>query len=179
MADLLGAEFMDHALHITHTVAGLILRGWIARPIFSRSQPDMQYFYVNGRTVRDKLLSHALKQAYHDVLFHGRHPAYVLYLELDPARVDVNAHPAKYEVRFRDSRLVHDYVFRTVEAVLRDTTPQVVTVPQSAAVTALLAGAPAIPGASQQNLSLKIAEQMAHYAKLAEVPATAARTASE
>ena len=179
VADLLGGEFMDHALHITHTVAGLILRGWIARPSFSRSQPDMQYFYVNGRTVRDKLLSHALKQAYHDVLFHGRHPAYVLYLELDPARVDVNAHPAKYEVRFRDSRLVHDYVFRTVEAVLRDTTPQVVTASQRTAITTLPAGAPSMPGSSQQNLSLRIAEQMAHYAKLAEVPATAARAASE
>ncbi|HVC37592.1 MAG TPA: DNA mismatch repair endonuclease MutL, partial [Gammaproteobacteria bacterium] len=90
VAVLLGKEFAAHTLHLTHAMTGLILRGWIARPTFSRSQPDLQFFYVNGRVVRDKLLAHALKLAYHDVLFHGRHPAYVLYLELDPARVDVN-----------------------------------------------------------------------------------------
>ncbi|HEX5339614.1 MAG TPA: DNA mismatch repair endonuclease MutL [Gammaproteobacteria bacterium] len=175
VSDLLGPEFLAHALHLTHTVAGLILRGWIARPTFSRSQADLQYFYVNGRMVRDKLLTHAVKLAYHDVLFHGRQPAYVLYLELDPTRVDVNAHPAKYEVRFRDSRLVHDYVFRTVEAALRETTPQ--------AMPADNAGASAAPdfmrlgSASaamwQKPMSLGVSEQITGYAQLASASAAA------
>lgn len=124
VAELLGSAFVEHALPLADTAGGMMLHGCIARPTFSRSQPDVQYFYVNGRMVRDKLLSHAMKLAYHDVLFHGRHPAYVIHLQLDPGRVDVNAHPAKYEVRFRDSRLVHDYVFRTVETALKATLPQ-------------------------------------------------------
>ncbi|HEV7164806.1 MAG TPA: DNA mismatch repair endonuclease MutL [Gammaproteobacteria bacterium] len=125
LQELVGPEFIEHAFHIRQISAGLSLSGWLARPTFSRSQADLQYFYVNGRVVRDKLLAHAVRLGFHDVLFHGRHPAYVLYLELDPARVDVNAHPAKHEVRFRDSRLVHDFVFRTVEEALAGTTPQV------------------------------------------------------
>jgi DNA mismatch repair protein MutL len=155
-------------LHITHTVAGLILRGWIARPTFSRSQADMQYFYVNGRMVRDKLLAHAVKLAYHDVLFHGRHPAYVLHLELDPTRVDVNAHPAKYEVRFRDSRLVHDYVFRTLEAALRDTTPYPPTEPTTGfTVPDTKTGNPWQPNVVRQHaMTLSVEEQVAHYAQL-------------
>ena len=124
LQELVGPEFMEHAFHIRQVSGGLSLSGWLARPTFSRSQADLQYFYVNGRVVRDKLLAHAVRLGFHDVLFHGRHPAYVLYLELDPARVDVNAHPAKHEVRFRDSRLVHDFVFRTVEEALAGTTPQ-------------------------------------------------------
>ncbi|MGB9429426.1 MAG: DNA mismatch repair endonuclease MutL [Gammaproteobacteria bacterium] len=178
VAVLLGKEFVTQALHLTHTMSGLILRGWIARPTFSRSQPDLQYFYVNGRMVRDKLLAHAVKLAYHDVLFHGRHPAYVLYLELDPARVDVNAHPAKYEVRFRDGRLVHDYVFRTVEAVLKDTTPQS---SEQHAPTQIpgLHTAPAYPGAhTQQPMPLRVAENMAVYAQLHGTPPAADISAS-
>ncbi len=163
---LLGKEFAAQALHFSHAMSGLILRGWIARPTFSRSQPDLQYFYVNGRMVRDKLLAHAVKLAYHDVLFHGRHPAYVLYLELDPARVDVNAHPAKLEVRFRDGRLVHDYVFRTVAAVLKDTLPQS---PAELAPPTALQAYSAVPQAdmrTQRPMPLRVAEDMAAYAKL-------------
>ncbi|HEX6550003.1 MAG TPA: DNA mismatch repair protein MutL, partial [Gammaproteobacteria bacterium] len=144
------------------------LRGWIAHPTFSRSQTDLQYFYVNGRMVRDKLLAHAVKLAYHDVLFHGRHPAYVLNLELDPSRVDVNAHPAKYEVRFRDSRLVHDYVFRTVESALRETTPQAVqgtsTMPMGT-TPHIAAGISA--SHPQRPMALGVSEQIARYAQLA------------
>lgn len=178
VAVLLGKEFVAQVLHLTHTMSGLILRGWIARPTFSRSQPDLQYFYVNGRMVRDKLLAHAVKLAYHDVLFHGRHPAYVLYLELDPARVDVNAHPAKYEVRFRDGRLVHDYVFRTVEAVLKDTTPQS---SEQHAPTQIpgLHTSPAYLGAhTQQPMPLRVAENMAVYAQLHGTPPNADISAS-
>lgn len=123
LAAILGTEFMAHALYIEHVHNGMTLRGWAARPTFSRSQPDLQHFFLNGRAVRDKVIVNAVRQAYRDVLFHGRHPAYVLYLELDPALVDVNAHPAKHEVRFRDSRPVHDFVRRSVEAALAETRP--------------------------------------------------------
>ncbi len=117
---LLGDAFLESALYVEEAAAGLGLRGWVARPVFSRSQTDMQYFYVNGRMVRDKLIAHAVRQAFQDVLFHGRHPAFVLYLELDPRLVDVNVHPAKSEVRFRDSRLVHDFIYRTLHRVLAE-----------------------------------------------------------
>ncbi len=121
---LLGGAFLENALHIDQEQVGLRLSGWVARPVFSRSQADMQYFFVNGRMVRDKLVSHAVRQAYRDVLYHGRHPAFVLYLELDPILVDVNVHPAKHEVRFRDSRMAHDFLFRTLHHALSDTRPQ-------------------------------------------------------
>ncbi|MDH3900576.1 MAG: DNA mismatch repair endonuclease MutL, partial [Gammaproteobacteria bacterium] len=123
LARICGAAFMEQAVHIEHAAAGLKLGGWVAAPTFSRSQPDLQYFYVNGRMVRDKLVTHAVRQAYADVLYHGRHPAYVLFLEMDPAGVDVNAHPSKHEVRFRDSRLVHDFLFRTLHEALAEIRP--------------------------------------------------------
>jgi DNA mismatch repair protein MutL len=123
VAELCGKAFMEQALYVEHEAAGLRIEGWIGLPTFSRSQPDLQYFFVNGRMVRDKLIGHAVRQAYQDVLYHGRHPAFVLYLSLDPAGVDVNAHPAKHEVRFRDSRLVHDFLFRSLHQVLADVRP--------------------------------------------------------
>tara|TARA_R110000868_G_scaffold145634_4_gene365919 strand:+ start:2997 stop:4916 length:1920 start_codon:yes stop_codon:yes gene_type:complete len=123
VAAILSPQFIDNALHVDTEAAGLSLSGWVALPTFSRSQADMQYFYVNGRAVRDRLVVHAIKQAYRDVLFHGRHPAFVLYLTLDPKLVDVNVHPTKHEVRFRDGRLVHDFLFRTLHRVLADVRP--------------------------------------------------------
>ncbi len=116
-----GEGFLEHARYFEREIEGLHLQGWLADPIFSRSQADMQYTFVNGRVVRDKVLRHAVRLGYQDVLFQARQPAYVVFLGLDPRRVDVNAHPAKLEIRFRDSRLVHDFVFRTVEAVLGST----------------------------------------------------------
>ena len=121
VAELCGSAFMEQCLYVEHEAAGLKLQGWVGLPTFSRSQADLQYFYVNGRIVRDKLVTHAVKQGYQDVLYHGRHPAYVLHLELDPKLVDVNAHPTKYEVRFRDGQLVHSFLFRTLHQVLADT----------------------------------------------------------
>jgi len=121
ISDVCGEGFLEHARYFEREIEGLHLHGWLADPTFSRSQADMQYTYVNGRVVRDKVLRHAVRLGYKDVLFQARHPAYVVFLELDPRRVDVNAHPAKLEIRFRDSRLVHDFVFRTVEAVLGST----------------------------------------------------------
>jgi len=116
-----GRDFVDAALAIDTEHIGLRLHGWIARPSFSRAQADMQYFFVNGRLVRDRLVTHAIRQAYSDVLYSGRHPAYVLMLEIDPARVDVNVHPQKTEVRFRDGRLVHDFLFSMLNRALADT----------------------------------------------------------
>jgi DNA mismatch repair protein MutL len=115
---LCGTEFLEHATWFERGVEGITLEGWIAAPTFSRAAPDMQYTFVNGRFVRDKLLRHAIRHAYRDVLYQARHPACVLFLTIDPRRVDVNAHPAKLEIRFRDSRSVHDFVFRTIESVL-------------------------------------------------------------
>lgn len=119
-----GPAFVENAVHVDIEGPGLRLWGWVSLPTFSRSQADLQYFYVNGRIIRDKLVAHAVKQAYRDVLFHGRHPAYVLYLELAPSAVDVNVHPTKHEVRFRDSRLVHDFLFSSLNKALANVTPR-------------------------------------------------------
>ena len=121
IAALCGAEFLEHARHFRRDIEGLRIEGWLAAPAFSRSQPDMQFTFVNGRFVRDKVLRHAVRLGYQDVLFQARQPAFVVFLELDPRRVDANAHPAKLEIRFRDSSLVHEFVFRTVEAALAST----------------------------------------------------------
>lgn len=125
---LLGPGFGEQALWICEQAVGLSLSGWVVRPAFSRSQPDQQFFYVNGRMARDKLVTHAVRQAFCDVLHHGRHPAYVLFLTLPPRMVDVNVHPAKHEVRFREGRQVHDFIFRALQrrlssGALGDTCP--------------------------------------------------------
>ncbi len=111
---LLGDDFLAHALSLEDEAVELRLHGLVANPGFARSQGDMQFFYVNGRLVRDKLVTHAVRQAYRDVLHHSRHPAFLLFLELPPRQVDVNVHPAKHEVRFRESRQVHDFIFRAL-----------------------------------------------------------------
>ncbi|MFI8620068.1 DNA mismatch repair endonuclease MutL [Marinomonas sp. NPDC078689] len=124
LASLLGKKFIENALTIDVEAAGLRLWGWIGLPTFSRSQADLQYFFVNGRVVKDKLVAHAVRQAYRDVLYNGRHPTFVLYLELDPATVDVNVHPTKHEVRFRDGRLVHDFLFSRIHKAIADVRPE-------------------------------------------------------
>jgi DNA mismatch repair protein MutL len=124
LAAVCGSGFSDNAISIDTAQAGFTLTGWLGRPTFSRSQQDMQFFYVNGRLIKDKLVSHAVKQAYHDVLFAERHPVFALYLSLDPRLVDVNVHPAKLEVRFRDSRLVHDFLFSALHQAIASNKPQ-------------------------------------------------------
>lgn len=120
IADLCGEAFAANSLEVERQAGDLRLQGWIGLPTSSRGQADLQYFYVNGRVVRDRVISHAIRRAYQDVLYHGRHPAYILYLEMPPEAIDVNVHPTKHEVRFRDSRLVHDFLFRAVhDAVAR------------------------------------------------------------
>lgn len=123
LAQICGPAFMENAVHVDIERSGLRMWGWVALPSFSRSQTDMQHFYVNGRAIRDKLVAHAVRQAYQDVLYHGRHPAYVLYLELDPSTVDVNVHPTKHEVRFRDNRMVHDFLFSSLHKALAEVRP--------------------------------------------------------
>ncbi len=115
---VLGTDFNQAAVSVAETTAGLSIHGMSALPAYSRASRDAQYMFVNGRFVRDKLLAHALKQAYHDILHHDRHPAYCLFLTLDPALVDVNVHPAKTEVRFRDSRAVHQFIYHAINKTL-------------------------------------------------------------
>lgn len=123
VADICGRAFMEKAVFVDNQVTGLRLWGWLGLPTFSRSQQDLQYFYVNGRAVRDKVVAHAVRQAFQDVLYHGRHPAYVLFLEILHSGVDVNVHPAKNEVRFRDSRSIHQFVFHTLQHAIADHRP--------------------------------------------------------
>jgi len=171
VAAICGQEFIENALAIEQTVGDMRLHGWIARPVYSRSQPDLQYFFLNGRCVRDKVIVSAVKQAYRDVLFHGRQPAYVLYLEIDPAVVDVNAHPAKHEVRFRDSRTVHDFVRRGIESALAETRPGTLTnkLAASASVDRAVRGQSILQFTASARPQA-VAEQMGAYARLAENP---------
>jgi DNA mismatch repair protein MutL len=118
VARLVGEDFILHSRHLAHAQSGLALEGWIGLPSQSRAQPDRQFLYVNGRMVRDRLLTSAARLGYRDVSHGGRYPAWLLYLTLDPTQVDVNAHPQKLEVRFRDGRGVHDFLFRSVERAL-------------------------------------------------------------
>ncbi|BBP85767.1 DNA mismatch repair protein MutL [Pseudomonas sp. Pc102] len=124
VASVCGPAFLEQALPIEVERNGLHLWGWVGLPTFSRSQADLQYFYVNGRMVRDKLVVHAVRQAYRDVLYNGRHPTFVLFLEVDPAVVDVNVHPTKHEVRFRESRMVHDFLYGTLHRALGEVRPE-------------------------------------------------------
>ncbi|HEL3784895.1 TPA: DNA mismatch repair endonuclease MutL [Stenotrophomonas maltophilia] len=204
LAETLGEDFANQAVRVDHSGAGLRLHGWIAQPHYSRASADQQYLYVNGRSVRDRSVAHAVKMAYGDVLYHGRQPAYVLFLELDPTRVDVNVHPAKHEVRFRDSRLVHDFVYRTLKDALADTRAGVsaqeigagpvhpadaVAAPMASSAGASgfgLVRGPAPGGGSgggggfsgwrpQQPLGLQVADAPAAYAALYAAPAGAER----
>lgn len=121
VAEVMGEDLVAHSLFIEHAAASMKISGWICQPSFARAQPDMQFMYLNGRMLRDRMLGNAVRLGYQDVLYGGRHPAYLLFVELDPVQVDVNAHPAKLEVRFRDGRHVHDFIFRTIEHALRET----------------------------------------------------------
>jgi DNA mismatch repair protein MutL len=117
-SEVLGAEFAAESVEIDESAAGLRLWGMAAKPTFSRHSRDTQYVYVNGRFVRDKLIAHAIRQAYQDVLHHDRHPAFVLFIELDPNLVDVNVHPSKTEVRFRDGQAIHRFIFHALHKAL-------------------------------------------------------------
>jgi len=163
--EALGEEFARNALRVDHAGAGLRLHGWIAQPAYNRASTDQQYLYVNGRSVRDRNVAHAVRQAYSDVLFHGRHPAYVLFLELDPRGVDVNVHPAKHEVRFRESRLVHDFVYRSLHAALAETRAGATAAPMPSLAAANEARW-SMPPPQQQAIGLRVGDAPAAYAAL-------------
>jgi DNA mismatch repair protein MutL len=183
VAEVLGDEFPAQSLRVDHAAAGLHLSGWVGLPTASRAQADSQYFYVNGRLVRDRIVAHAVRQAYADVLFHGRHAAFVLYLELDPAGVDVNVHPAKHEVRFREQRLVHDFLFRTLHEALAQTRAGLGTLPAQEPATIngtykapAATATPAWPSQFSQNrlnLGVRDAPLADYAALLGESPQTA------
>ncbi len=125
LARLCGKAFAQQAQRIDTASSGppsLQMSGWVLPPEAARSQADLQYFFVNGRIIRDRLVNHALRQAYADRIFPGRHPAWVLYLQLDPQQVDVNVHPTKHEVRFREARQVHDFLCHSLMQVFATAT---------------------------------------------------------
>jgi DNA mismatch repair protein MutL len=163
VAQVLGEEFLAQSLWVEHAAGPVGLRGWIGLPTAARGQPDQQFWFVNGRSVRDRLLMNAVRLAYRDVLYHGRHAAYVLHLELDPHLVDANAHPAKLEVRFRDSRQIHDFVMRTIERAVAATKPTA-------------AGSPSMPSPRPVELGF---ERMAPIAESPWALAAAVRDAPE
>src|ERR1700733_2653087 len=140
LGQILGKDFLVRSVPMEHHAGPVEITGWVGLPTASRGQPDQQFWFVNGRAVRDKLLMNAVRVAYRDVLYGGRHATYVLYLTLDPRLGDVNGHPAKLEVRFRDSRQIHDFVFRALERALADTNPNLEAAP--AAATGAVLGAP-------------------------------------
>jgi DNA mismatch repair protein MutL len=133
LGQILGKDFVVRSVTVEHHAGPVEVSGWLGLPTASRAQPDQQFWFVNGRAVRDKLLMNAVRVAYRDVLYGGRHAAYVLYLTLDPKLVDVNAHPSKLEVRFRDSRQIHEFVFRAIERVLAKTKPDAAAAPAAVA----------------------------------------------
>ncbi|WP_283743856.1 DNA mismatch repair endonuclease MutL [Sideroxydans sp. CL21] len=159
---ILGSEFGQHAVNVERQIGALHLYGIAALPAYSRSTRDEQYFFVNGRFVRDKVLMHAVRQAYQDILHHQRHPAFVLFIEVPPEQVDVNVHPAKSEVRFRESQGIHQFVFHALQDALS------ATMQESAPAPAIIAAPENKPGNSfvpmqQQRIPFGVAQQQASY----------------
>lgn len=183
-AEVLGREFFDEALALDESAAGLRLWGMAAKPAFNRNSRDTQYVYVNGRFVRDKLIAHAIRQAYQDVLHHERHPAFVLFLEIDPALVDVNVHPSKTEVRFRDSQAVHRFIFHALHKALAVPTGAATAVSSGQAAfnpfTPQAAASAAYP-AVQSSMDLRAGEPQGFYETLygGIRPESAGQTASD
>ena len=162
VASVCGSAFLEQALPVEIERNGLHLWGWVGLPTFSRSQADLQYFYVNGRMVRDKLVAHAVRQAYRDVLFNGRHPTFVLFLDVDPSVVDVNVHPTKHEVRFRDNRMVHDFLYGTLHRALGDVRPEdQLAAPAGVTPLTQISGIAAgeFAGQSEMSLAASVLEQ--------------------
>lgn len=161
LAKLMGESFVDQSMHVQYDAQDLTLRGWVGLPTFNRAQTDMQYVFVNGRIVRDRLLFHALKQAYADVLYNGRHPVYVLFLEIPVDQVDVNVHPAKYEVRFANGRWVYDFIRRSVKEAVRQplTQADALQPDQQAQFESIRPGA----FAGQQDSSLSTLNSQAYF----------------
>ena len=174
VTQVLGSEFTSQCIEVNESNQDMQLSGWVGLPTASRSSADQQFFFVNGRAIRDKTVAHAVKQAYADVLYHGRYPAFVLFLSIDPRRVDVNVHPAKHEVRFRDGRTVHDFIYRSLHRLMAETRAGIAN-----AMTTQLSNNPmpysnmsTQPVFSQSVLSMPIHENMAHYQSLYSEPSS-------
>ncbi len=174
LTKVLDREFVEHALEIDEQRGQLGLRGWVAEPRYNRAQADRQFFFVNGRVVRDRLVAHAVRQAFRDVLYHGRHPAFILFLTLPPNGVDVNVHPQKHEVRFRDSRSVHDFVYATLNHGLAAAgVGHGALRPGSDMAGEMMSDAPADAWQRQQTaMTMGVAEQIESYARLVSAPAS-------
>lgn len=141
IAEIFGKAFTENAIHIHEKAAYLELSGWISLPTFSRSQSDMQHFFINQRMIKDKMLSHAVKKAYEDVMYQNRQPAFILFLNIDPLEIDVNIHPTKQEVRFRESRPIHQFIYESLKANIA----KPVQNPLSAKITVEIPQTPAAP----------------------------------
>jgi DNA mismatch repair protein MutL len=151
-------------MEIDHASGELGLRGWVAEPRFNRPRADRQFFFVNGRIVRDRVIAHAVRQAFGDVLMHGRHPAFVLFLEMPEKGVDVNVHPQKHEVRFRDSRRVHDFLFSSLHRALSEAGVGAGALRPGSQLPPL-AAMPGQPSPQQASVPLGVAEQVSRYAQ--------------
>lgn len=164
IAAICGTAMADSLVRVDVVSDVLSLQGWLGLPTFSRAHPDMQYFYLNERFIRDKTISHAVRQAFRDVLYHDRHSVFVLNLSVDPTRVDVNVHPAKQEVRFRDARMVHDFIYRELHRVL--------SCPAGGARQGTEAVSPVAEMPRQVNMRWSaVREQRTVYAALSQAPA--------
>jgi len=177
---VLGKEFVEHVLEIDEQRGSFGLRGWVAEPRYNRPQADRQFFFVNGRVIKDRVVGHAIRQAYRDVLFHGRHPAYVLFLEMPFSGVDVNVHPQKHEVRFRDSRAVHNFIYSTLNHSLADAgVGSGALRPGTEVRDPANAGSSGEWAARQPAIPISVAEQVRSYAQLVSSPSAATGEAGQ
>ncbi len=163
---LLGEAFLNHCLAIDIERQGLRLHGWIGIPTYSRSQKDQQYFYVNGRMVRDKVVNHAITQAYQGVMYGQRHPVFVLFFECDPTLVDVNVHPTKHEVRFREAQFVHDFIFHAIHHAIEQDASTTIPVEVTPKHEQITHHSPQVPYFSPQQKTLQVQETIAAYQHL-------------
>jgi len=160
---VMGKDFLDHVINIDEERGGIALQGWVAEPRYNRAQADRQFFFVNGRAIRDRVIAHAVRSAFRDVLYHGRHPAFVLYLTIPPDAVDVNVHPQKHEVRFRDARMVHDFLFSSLHRALADSGSGALR-PGAGLESGLQTGPGwAQTGSRQSGISLPVRDQISAY----------------
>jgi DNA mismatch repair protein MutL len=158
-----GREFAENSVFFDSEQDDISLQGWLGLPTFSRSQRDLQYFYVNGRAIKDPLIAHAVKRAYADVMYAGRQPAFVLYMSLPPDAVDVNVHPAKTEVRFKDTRQIHDFIYRTLNKVIADLRPGDNLPPARAQLGGSSAGSAFVEGQADTLPSSQAYSSLANY----------------
>ncbi len=177
LASLFGREFLAHAMELDEQRGPLSLTGWVAEPRFNRAQADRQFFFVNGRMVRDRVVAHAVRQAFRDVLFHGRHPAFVLFLELPPTAVDVNVHPQKHEVRFREARAVHDFLYSVLHRALAESGAGAGALRPGSAVDG--AGTGMDMGSAPVAIPMALREQVAGYAQPSTSPPVSAAPGGE